>query len=210
MRALRICRRCRKRLAKSCVCDAMAASQLRGRLIPMADARKRRDERSRADETAPGRGCTTALSGCSGRCARDHLCVSAGLRWREGAGGLCRLGSANCASEGQVKRIRRRSLAQWLSGGNGLSKSMDGPSLTGTIFDMWTDGLSGEVQKLNARLRFGHPQAPCPGRTPASAWLPPPVAPSKLERRRASGPRWPAWLASESAAGRANDAGRSH
>jgi hypothetical protein len=42
MRALRICRRCRKRLAEACVCDAMAASQLRGRLIPMADARKRR------------------------------------------------------------------------------------------------------------------------------------------------------------------------
>ena len=41
---------------------AIAANQLRGRLIPIADARKRRDAHGRADDTGPGRGCATALS----------------------------------------------------------------------------------------------------------------------------------------------------
>ena len=41
---------------------AIAANQLRGWLIPIADARKRRDAHGRADDTGPGRGRATALS----------------------------------------------------------------------------------------------------------------------------------------------------
>ena len=41
---------------------AIAANQLRGWLIPIADARKRRDAHGRADETGPGRGCMAATS----------------------------------------------------------------------------------------------------------------------------------------------------
>jgi len=50
---------------------AIAANQLRGRLIPIADARKRRDAHGRADDTGPGRGCATALS--SALAARMYL-----------------------------------------------------------------------------------------------------------------------------------------
>ena len=62
MRALRICRRCLEHLAETCVWGAIAANQLRGCVIPMAHARKRRDAHGRADETGPGRGRATALS----------------------------------------------------------------------------------------------------------------------------------------------------
>jgi hypothetical protein len=50
---------------------AIAANQLRGSLIPIADARKRRDAHGRADDTGPGRGCATALS--SALAARMYL-----------------------------------------------------------------------------------------------------------------------------------------
>ena len=50
---------------------AIAANQLRGWLIPIADARKRRDAHGRADDTGPGRGCATALS--SALAARMYL-----------------------------------------------------------------------------------------------------------------------------------------
>jgi len=50
---------------------AIAANQLRGRLIPIADARKRRDAHGRADDTGPGRGRATALS--SALAARMYL-----------------------------------------------------------------------------------------------------------------------------------------
>ena len=62
MRALRMCRRCLEHLAETCVWGAIAANQLRGCVIPMAHARKRRDAHGRADETGPGRGRATALS----------------------------------------------------------------------------------------------------------------------------------------------------
>ena len=71
MRALRVCRRCLEHLAETCVRGAIAANQLRGCVIPMAHARKRRDAHGRADDTGPGRGCATTLS--SALAARMYL-----------------------------------------------------------------------------------------------------------------------------------------